>query len=1164
MWEESLIFMLIYLGLFFLIPDEFRNKLLSQKYLAITIIVGILGACLGLYGIYTNLYSLENYQAVPLRETCGETGITCGEDTSGSNSNNTYCSFNQKKLLGDTIEKVIPFNMRGQYVRVRPLQTVMKLSQIIIFDKNASNIGRNKPVTTNISNTTNLNTLVDGYLSPRTSGWESDGNNGTYVQVNLGSVQEIGNIKIIALTNDALRISVLQTETEEETTGKCIPPPTLTFPIGTDTAEQEIIGPLMNLGYNGQTALNILQGIKNPATRSRPFTEYGLTDSQAAAAYNSLYSENLSKQRVGWEIFATWDISSTRLTISSDSLLPLVNMTVKSTSGIPTGAKITAVSGNTITIDKDTTTAGLNKPVKLNGNLTDTSYYAEIERIRPMLTMALITYDKSDTLSKFMSQNKTVTVIYQRDISGNPLVDESGNPIITKTSDNGEKAALNVIIGVTKSGSKDPNAIKSRDTVRKTESNEGVRGYDLQAAPSTTNWSTDAMSKLPMQTTAMDFDTSTPPPPVDRTIMDAAASNTLTSAGYSAPYGNESGVASTSAAAVKEVFWLGWGMGFPYNSRGTAERACTEAGADGLATVAQLVAAQSKGAQWCARGWLNDVDTKSYPMQEVKSGCGSKVGINSETSSTAGATCFGYKPSDNEGSIGSLPNNNLTQTINVNKTARYVRVRPSVTSGDGYLHFSQIVVKDESGVVISKNKPVYATSSFGSSNPNVAVDGTEASRTWASGGVWHSGKQIVFNSRNPQTPNSDEEYWELDLGSKRLIGTITYYGRSDSSFERITGVRFEVSNSPRPRPFSSISVPSSWNDKSYLNSSTLNCVPTSEGKKTVPKQCDGRTLCVEEVQKDCAKGCTPGSLQNSQGICEESAGALVQPAVWDTTVHTYKTFTNILVSLSNTLELRKIIWDQENAEDVARYAYSGDIDLEDMKKLCERKPGCSGVVQDIGQFFDINDPVQPRWKSYRITFLGAGNLKFEPAGLLYFPRGDTEGEFFRVQRGGIHSFLIIEEANGEDGKLPRNMCFQSVKDFAEDKEDYRGNYSRKLAECRNEIVERNGYGCWSDRGEWYCTEEDPENINYELENYCKKPSDRYQSSYMIDAYRQMNAGQGDVVRTYCNAVISNYYTQAAIEEQLNKGRSQTTANTTIDKILLGTANPVSAAGGQVF
>ena len=66
-------------------------------------------------------------------------------------------------------------------------------------------------------------------------------------------------------------------------------------------------------------------------------------------------------------------------------------------------------------------------------------------------------------------------------------------------------------------------------------------------------------------------------------------------------------------------------------------------------------------------------------------------------------------------------------------------------------------------------------------------------------------------------PYSDEEYWELDLASKRLIGTITYYGRSDSSSERITGVRFEVSNSPRPRPFSSISVPSSWNDKSYYS-----------------------------------------------------------------------------------------------------------------------------------------------------------------------------------------------------------------------------------------------------------------------------------------------------------------------------------------------------------
>jgi hypothetical protein len=647
MWEESLIFMLIYLGLFFLIPDKFRNKLLSPQYLAITIIVGILGACLGLYGIYTNLYSLENYQGIG--DKCGTTMITCGADNS-EDVTKTKCFVNQKQLLGATREKNIPFNMSGRYVRVRPLQpnAVMRLNQIIVFDYNVFNIAKAKRISTNSQpqNLETLNMLVDGVLNPRASGWVSDGRNGTYVEVDLGSVQEIGNIKIIALSNDALLVSVLQETIEEETTGKCILPLAVTFPDswGATTTEKQIIGPLISMGYDGELALTILRGIKN--STETEFTEYGLTDSQAAAAYNILYSENLSKQRAGWDVFATWQKSSNKMAISSDSILPLVNMTIKSADGIVPWTRITSVSGSTVTLDKNTTEAGLNKPVKLNGILTDTTYYQQIEIIKPLITMALINarYNKSATLSTFMRQNRSVTVTYDRDLSGNPI----GAP--KRTRDNGETLALNLIIGVTKKTSNDPSAIESRDTIQ-----TDLSGFSIPEPPDTTKWSTNYLYNLPLNKPVINLDTVD----ISNTNLSNAQNNSdksnfLLSIDYLSPDQSVMDINEDTIERGEEVFWFGGS----YTTETEADNACKNIEANGLATREQLHAAYINGAQWCSYGWLKDNSNKvAFPMQEVQSGCGT-TGINETSYSSytpAGATCYGYKPSDNDSSTKPLP-----------------------------------------------------------------------------------------------------------------------------------------------------------------------------------------------------------------------------------------------------------------------------------------------------------------------------------------------------------------------------------------------------------------------------------------------------------------------------------------------------------------------------
>jgi hypothetical protein len=102
--------------------------------------------------------------------------------------------------------------------------------------------------------------------------------------------------------------------------------------------------------------------------------------------------------------------------------------------------------------------------------------------------------------------------------------------------------------------------------------------------------------------------------------------------------------------------------------------------------------------------------------------------------------------------------------------ARYVRIRPAASGGDGYMTISQIEVNDVNGNTISKGKPVTATSTAtGSANVSVTVDGLATLRLGTSS-VWTSG-----------SANRATEYWQLDLGDIQQIGSIVYYGQVDAS-----------------------------------------------------------------------------------------------------------------------------------------------------------------------------------------------------------------------------------------------------------------------------------------------------------------------------------------------------------------------------------------------
>ena len=103
------------------------------------------------------------------------------------------------------------------------------------------------------------------------------------------------------------------------------------------------------------------------------------------------------------------------------------------------------------------------------------------------------------------------------------------------------------------------------------------------------------------------------------------------------------GAATTTASSPAEVFWVG---GYDYTID-QAAATCTTHGAS-VATDAQLTAAQTAGADWCATGWLKDKEVAKYPITTtLMDGCGNgSAGIKEYVppDAKAGVNCYGIKP----------------------------------------------------------------------------------------------------------------------------------------------------------------------------------------------------------------------------------------------------------------------------------------------------------------------------------------------------------------------------------------------------------------------------------------------------------------------------------------------------------------------------------------
>ena len=305
MWEESLIFMLIYLGVFLILPDKLKQRILSNKVLCVMILTGFV---LGLVGVsYLGSSPVEAFMEI---DACGAAGTSCTIQDPAK----PYCRINERALPTSAFDQTIIFNVSAQYVRVYPSPTdgdgFFALSQVIVNDATGTNIAKGMPVITisNYSGVAAASVVVDGTLTPRKwpDVWNNNntGRDADYWEVDLGSVQLITTVRIITRSdmtpaawpdrNKGLRVRALQTRNEAANPkGVCMAIP---FPTGATTEEQAGIGPLILQGYSGPIALQLYRALSGaiPSTA----TSYGMTDSQFAAAVVKIKTANLSASRL--------------------------------------------------------------------------------------------------------------------------------------------------------------------------------------------------------------------------------------------------------------------------------------------------------------------------------------------------------------------------------------------------------------------------------------------------------------------------------------------------------------------------------------------------------------------------------------------------------------------------------------------------------------------------------------------------------------------------------------------------------------------------------------------------------------------------------------------------------------------------------------------------
>lgn len=224
----------------------------------------------------------------------------------------------------------------------------------------------------------------------------------------------------------------------------------------------------------------------------------------------------------------------------------------------------------------------------------------------------------------------------------------------------------------------------------------------------------------------------------------------------------------------------------------------------------------------------------------------------------------------------------ITRTDTKGNASYYCRPRQCADSGYivknqvcvylAWMALSQVVVKDKAGNIVSQGKPTYA---FPPQSPNAPIKTNPSSLVNGSTEIKSS-----FDANNGWL--SDEYYdgdtdtfWQVDLGDNIEIGTIDIYPHNyrnssggnypydtdgmsrNGIYDQITGMRIEISNSPRALPFSTRNNKIIWNDTAAFKQ--LDCV---EG--FYKKDCgDGKGVQCLVEGIGCPGDCPPGLRKNT-------------------------------------------------------------------------------------------------------------------------------------------------------------------------------------------------------------------------------------------------------------------------------------------------------------
>jgi len=252
----------------------------------------------------------------------------------------------------------------------------------------------------------------------------------------------------------------------------------------------------------------------------------------------------------------------------------------------------------------------------------------------------------------------------------------------------------------------------------------------------------------------------------------AVAAASIASAAAAYMEQNSAAIASAQQAAVAQASSARESSAQAALAQASAAKVSGQQASTAQASSAQVSSAQAAFAQASAaaassaQASIAQASAAQAALAQASAAMASAGQASAAVASTAQANkVMGIDPTNGRYIF---PSSELDQTIEINDySCQYIRIRPSMTQGDGFIHFSQIMIYDIGGSLISPSALIFASSTLSTvKKPQILIDGTTTPRTIPN--IWHS----ASNNRNT-------EYVEINLMVPQTVSAIRIIGRSD-------------------------------------------------------------------------------------------------------------------------------------------------------------------------------------------------------------------------------------------------------------------------------------------------------------------------------------------------------------------------------------------------